>query len=290
MKKMRYEIDPHNRLTAQGPYKFRHVFDGEFKISDSNNLTYHIKKSDNQDIPQQIKFSGQWALNEDHNLVLTLDKWNNQVEGNKLILQTDIMDASSNELVFTVGSRDGDGTEHISMLKLSGSWQADAHNRLTFCVEKEAGAKDDLILRGIWRVNKRHEIEYFYKKGPRTGTSGIKFSGHWDIAGNNRLSYILSEDSKSRFDFEVTLERVMRNSIECTVGIGVSPIKKKIVLSGQWHMGEGTDISFEINYGNGKIYPIAVKLTKMLASGEAYVRFIHTGHEFEILGGLGMAW
>jgi len=290
MAKLRYEIDPHNRLTAQGPYKFRHVFDGEYKISDDNSLIYHVRKSDNKDIPQQIKFSGQWALNEEHNLVLTLDKWNNQVEGNKLVLEADIIDADSRELVFTIGTKDGDGKERISMCKLIGIWQADPNNRLMFCVEKEKGGRDDLVFRGQWTVSKKHEIEYFYKKGRRSELHGIRLLGHWDIAGNNCLSYILSEDSKSRFDFEVVLERVMRNSIEATIGIGVSPVKKKIVLAGKWNLGDGANITFGINYGGGKIYPIAVKLIKKMSSGEAYARFAKTGHEFEILGGLGVTW
>ena len=74
MQKIRYEVDPHNRLTRLGPGKFRQVIDGEFKLDDNNSLAYHVKKSDNIDIPQQIKFSGDWSLDTGHNLILTLDK------------------------------------------------------------------------------------------------------------------------------------------------------------------------------------------------------------------------
>jgi hypothetical protein len=292
--KLKYEIDPHNRLTAQGPYRFRHVLDGVFKIGDDNRLTYHLKQSDpgrglaSANWPQQIKFSGQWSMDETHNLVLILDKWNNQVEGNKLVIATEIVDASSNELVFTAGTRDSDGKEHVTMLKFAGAWQADPYNRLTFCVEKDSGAKDELLFRGEWKINKKHEIEYVYRKARHTDKTVVTLSGYWDIAGNNKLSYVLSEDSKSRLDFQVKLERVMRNSIEASIGIGISPVKKKIVLSGRWHIAKGTDASFDVNYGGGKIAPIHVKLTKLLASGEAYVRFAHTGHEVEILGGIGI--
>ena len=85
MQKIRYEIDPHNRLTILGPYRFRSVIDGTFKLAGRNNLAYHVKKSDNLDVPQQIKFSGTWSLSKDHELILTLDKWNNQCEGNRLV-------------------------------------------------------------------------------------------------------------------------------------------------------------------------------------------------------------
>lgn len=294
MEKVRYEVDPHNRLVARSTGNetevgyFRQVLDGRFKIGDGNSLVYHVKKSTGIDIPQQIKFSGSWALDEAHNLIFTLNKWNNQVEGNKLALEVEIIDASGNELAFTVGTRDVDDKEHISVLKLSGAWKADAYNRLAFWVEKEAGASDELVLRGLWTINNNNKIEYSYRKNRHSVKTRIEFSGHWDIAGNNRLSYILSEDPDSRFDFMVKLERVMRNSIECTIGIGVSPLKKKVTLEGRWNIGDGTKAAFEINYGGGKVSSIAVKLTKTLPSGEAYVRFERTGHEYQILGGLGM--
>jgi hypothetical protein len=144
------------------------------------------------------------------------------------------------------------------------------------------------MLKGEWRINKKHEIEYVYRKQRHTDKTVINFLGYWDIPGNNKLSYILSEDSKSRFDFQVKLERVMRNSIECAIGIGADPVKKKFLLTGRWHIAEGTNASFEINYGGGQIAPIHVKLIKLLSSGEAYVRFAHTGHEYEILGGIGI--
>lgn len=286
--KLKYEIDPHNRLTARGPYRYRHVYDGVFKISEENALEYHIRQSDNEPVPQQIKFSGAWSLDENHDLVLTLDKWNNQVAGNKLVLATEIVDATGNELVFTAATKDSDGKEHVSMLRLSGAWQADPYNRLTFCVEKPDSRKDELLFRGEWIINKRHEIEYSCTKGRFDYAMTMRLRGRWDIAGNNKLSYVFEESSKSRFDFKVTLQRVMRNSIECTIGIGIAPIKKKITLSGRWHIGKGKDAFFQINYGGGKISSIAVKLVKRMASGEAYVRFDRTGHEVEILGGLGV--
>jgi hypothetical protein len=288
MSRIKYEIDPHNRLIAHGPGKFRTVMDGVFKLSDGNSLAYHIKKSDNIDVPQEVKFSGKWSLNEEHNLIFTLDKWNNQTEGNKLVLKTEIIDASGNEFVFTAGTRDSGDKEHVSVLKLNGAWKADAYNRLAFWAEKETGASDELVLRGAWTINNNNKIEYSYRKNKHSVKTRIEFSGHWDIAGNNRLSYILSEDQDSRFDFAVKLERVMRNSIECTIGIGVSPLRKKVILEGRWNIGDGTKAAFEINYGGGEIGSIAVKLIKTLSSGEAYVRFERTGHEYRILGGLGM--
>ncbi len=287
MPKLRYEIDPHNRLTAQGPYKYRHVYDGQFKLEEGHKLSYHIKQAGAK-TPQQVKFSGQWALNEKHHLVLTLDKWGEQIAGNKLVINTEIVDATGNELVFTAATRNQDGSECISMLRLSGAWQADPHNRLVFCVDKGMDKKDELLFKGVWSVNKNNQLEYITVKRPHADDSIMRFRGWWDIPGHNRLSYILSEDERSRFDFKVELDHVTRNAINAKIGIGVEPLKKKISLSGKWNIMDDTKASFDINYGKGEISSIAVKLAKLSSTGEAYVRFTRSAHDFEILGGIGI--
>jgi len=48
--KIKYEIDPRNRLISQKTgkkshiTKYRHVLDGKFKIDKNNNITHHVKK------------------------------------------------------------------------------------------------------------------------------------------------------------------------------------------------------------------------------------------------------
>jgi hypothetical protein len=55
MGKVRYEIDPHNRLVIKKTGKkaelkrFRQVLDGRFKVAKDSTLTYHIKASIPQD-------------------------------------------------------------------------------------------------------------------------------------------------------------------------------------------------------------------------------------------------
>lgn len=287
MPKLRYEVDPHNRLTAHGPYKYRHVYDGQFKLEEGNKLVYHIKKSDAK-TPQQVRFSGQWQLDEKHRLVLTLDKWGEQVAGNKLVMTTEMIDATGHELALTVTTRDRDNTEHISLLRFSGAWQADPHNRLVFCVDKGMDQKDELVFRGIWSINKNNQLEYLVAKKRHFDDAILVFRGHWDILGHNRLSYILSESGKSGFDFKIELDHVTRNAINATVGIGVDPFKQKISVSGKWNVLDDAKASFDVNYGRGEVSSISVKLTKLLSTGEAYVRFTRSAHEFEVLGGIGI--
>jgi hypothetical protein len=265
MAKIKYEIDSNNRLTAQGAYKFRHVYDGQFKISEKNELIYVTES-------QQIKLSGKWSLDAKLNLCLTVD-------GNKLVIATEIVDATANELVFVATTKNSDNKEQASKLIMSGIWKADAFNRLVF--------NDELVFPGIWTVNNNNNhIEYIVVKRPHGIDSILRFQGHWDVPGHNRMAYILSEDAKSRFDFKVTMDRVTRNSIGGSVNIGIKPIKKNITIYGKWNIGDGPAISFDVNYGRGVIGPIAVKLTKLLSSGKAFVRFTRSAHEVEILGGV----
>ena len=82
--KLRFETDPHNRLIyiktgrRSKVARYRKVLDGYFKTNKDNSLTYHIKGLRDTGIPQQVKLSGSWSMDKNHNLVFTLDKWKNQ--------------------------------------------------------------------------------------------------------------------------------------------------------------------------------------------------------------------
>lgn len=295
MQKIRYEIDPHNRLTKRGPNKFRQVIDGTFKLADGNVLAYHVKKSDNVDVPQEIKFSGDWSLDKDHNLTLTLNKWNNQIEGNKLVLKSALLSASGDELVFSVTSRSdlavrGRGRTSISrtsisMLRFSGAWQADAHNRLTFQAEKKTGSADVLVLRGRWEINKQNEIVYTYPENTLT------LRGHWQITDKNKLSYVLNDRLGSRLDFTAGFERAENDSLRYGVTIGYGKRKRTIALFGKWKIDKRTGLFFEIKHDRGGI-KLEAELSRFLLAGqgEGFIRTLVSPKETAILCGMGFKW
>ena len=280
MTKIKYEVDPHNRLTRLGPGKFRTVLDGEFKLDDGNSLSYHVKKSDNIDVPQQIKFSGDWSLDKGHNLILTLDKWNNQVEGNKLVLKSELVTASGSELVFSVETRRG-----IYILKFSGVWQADKYNRLSFNVTKEQGSVDSLTLQGKWEINKQNEIVYVYPKNI------ITFRGYWDITEKNRLSYCLNKDLGSGFDFKASFQRAQTDSLRYGVSFGYGARKRAVTLFGRWRFDKNTGLSFEIQYA-GKGVKVGAQLSRSLLKGrgEAFIKTLVSEKEYAIMVGAGWRW
>ena len=135
--------------------RFREILDGTFSIDKNSTLIYHVKSPKNSSIPQQLKFSGNWSLD---------DKNNNQWQGDKLALKGEIIDSKSDNLEFSLSTKDKDAKTHFYMLELSGRWQADKYNRLSFLVRKEKGPPDALTLSGAWEVNKQNMVIYTYAK------------------------------------------------------------------------------------------------------------------------------
>ncbi|MBI5874116.1 MAG: hypothetical protein HZB36_08300 [Candidatus Omnitrophica bacterium] len=295
MQKIRYEIDPHNRLAVRGPGRFREVVDGEFGLQGANTLVYHVKRSDNIDVPQQIKFSGDWSLDKDHNLVLTLDKWNNQCEGNKLVLKCDLLGAHDDELAFSIESRDTTGNRRLYVLCFAGAWQADEYNRLSFKLAEEKGALGKLTLQGKWEINKHNEITYTYTRASLKTREKIKsvitLRGSWDITGKFRLSYVLNKNIGSQLDLKVSFERAENDSLVYGISAGYGEKKREIALFGRWKAAKGLGLFFEIKYSGG-VAKVEGKLLKsfLKGRGEAFVKTLVSQKEAAIIGGMGFKW
>lgn len=328
---VRYEIDPHNRLIYKKTGKsselpgFRAILDGIFEIDKNNLLAYHVKKSQASDnVPQQLKLKGRWSLDKEHNLVLTLDKWGNQIAGNKLTIEGELMDANANALSFMVTSKDSDGKGHIYIIKLGGRWQADKYNRLSFDVEKEKGPADRITFRGSWEINKQNEIMYVYEKSWRGKkekiTNTVTLKGYWDIGGKHRIIYVLNKELKSEFDFKVSVGKPADRGLEYGVGIGAAPAKKTITLFGEWKINQKVGLLFEMPSTDGKINSIVlgawgkldknynleirlenkrgedlgidVKLSRKIiqGQGEAFIRTLSSRKEVSIVAGVGFRW
>jgi len=328
--KIKLEIDPHNRLIykketkeSKVPY-FRYVLDGKFKIDKKNRISFHVKKSPLSSIPQNIKLKGRWSLDKNHNLILTLNKWGNQIAGNKLVIQTQLLDAKANRLIFSAASKDSEGNYRIYILKLEGRWQADKYNRLSFRAKREKGKTDILTLKGSWEVNKKNEIVYTYEKTrlvrKRKLTRTLTFKGRWDIAGKHRIIYCLNKKINSQFDFEVNLGKAAKKGLKYKVGIGAVPRKKEITLLGEWKVNKNLGLIFEMPFESGRYrglvfgadcrlddkhklefklknkkdenLDISIKLSRKIMgdSGEAFLEELIEGGKISIVAGLGFRW
>lgn len=270
MQKVRYELDPYNRLIVNGaesgPEKFRRVLDGRFKTGENNELSYHIKSplSADESIPNQVRIDGNWALTDKAELQLTFDKESRKIFGNAITLQGRIIDVNKNSLLFSVATKTEDNTQTTYVLNLQGSWKADEFNRLSFYVKKEQGRYDILTFNGAWTIDKNHQIIYRYEKAAlirkKKETHALIFRGYWDIKDKVRISYLLDGSPGSVFDFETSAGILQEDYIKFEVGIRSSrrprPIKRSVTLFGKWKLKKDTGILFEIEYESGQVHTI----------------------------------
>ena len=313
-----YSIDPSGRLKIM-----RVVLDGEFDIDKTNTLTYRVKQPIPSGVPQQLRLSGKWSLDKEHNLSLALDKENN-LSTDKLTLTGEIIDARADELAFSMTTKDSAGRTHLSILKLSGRWQVDKYNRLSFLVAKENDLYDTLTLGGAWEVNKQNQIIYTYTKTDLKRkekiTHSITFKGHWDITEKNRVFYVLNKELDSGFNFQVSLGKPAKRGLEYELGIGLKPKNRKLLLFGSWRIFEKLGLLFEMPYEEGKIRSIvfgaecriangtnlelrlrndlhkelgiSLKLNKSILNGcgDAFLQALKDGKDVTVRTGLGFRW
>ncbi|MFH1553139.1 MAG: hypothetical protein ABID83_05860 [Candidatus Omnitrophota bacterium] len=272
MEKVRYEIDPYNRLVLDKTgkksnlSKFRNVLDGRFKIDKNNNLSCHIKapSAKREGVPHQLKLKGEWRLTDDHDLCLTLDKKGRDTLGDKILLKGNILDVNKNSLLFAVTTTTKENTRLTYVLELEGTWTADKNNRLTFHVKREKGAHDILTFKGAWKINKDHQIIYEYEKTSLTRKKKklhtLTFKGHWYIRDKFRISYVLGKGTDSSFNFETSAGIFRDNCIKYELGIRLTtrakPIKRSVILFGEWKIKKAAGLVFEVRCADKKVQTI----------------------------------
>lgn len=297
--KVFYELDPHNRLIISKTGKesnlkrFRKVVNGRFKIDKKNGLYYEVFKSSKSEVPQKIKFSGDYSLDRKGNLVFTMNKWNNQCAGNRLGLKTGIIDANDNRLIFMVDSKVSKGKKKGYILKLYGRWYADKNNRIGFKVKREPGAFDELIFFDSWRLNDNNEIEYDVKKDK----SVIRLKGSWKVTDKHRISYVLNREIKSGFDFMVSLGNVRsgKNKLHAKFEVEIKTSKKRkirreIIFSGGYKMSKKRNISLEISPGKKKSLVLKLEKKILTREGAIFLESFIDGKERYIGGGIILRW
>jgi len=296
MARLKYEIDPHNRLVTRETGKktrisgFRHVIEGRFKIGRGNTLIYHIKAPSGSiakkyNFPHQLRLKGNWSLTDEHNLRLTLNKWGRQTFGDELILKGEIVKADSSSIFFAVTQRTKEGARSTYILRLEGKWQADKRNRLTFRIKKEKKRHDVLIFDGIWEIDRTNRIIYTYERGKKRHSLLLK--GFWNYSRKGVLTYDLDLKGKSHFDFKVGKGIAEKDLIRFELGIGVSrrkkPYRKDFILYGRWKIKRGIGLIFEVRYGSSRLSALRFEAEAELI-GRSRIRFALRNMEGQGLG------
>jgi hypothetical protein len=268
--KYRYSVNNDNQLITRQPGKRKPLLtEGRFSIDKNNQLLYWLNKPDfwkmRYDLESKITFQGNWKINKNYDLELNLKETKKQYKGNLLILKGKIISIDKDTLVFEIKSYDKQDMLHIQILKLSGFWQADEKNQLSFMVKK-IGTPDVFTLEGSWQLKKNQQIIYTYEKTDLKTKRKIKrtltFEGFWQINSSNQLTYILSHSRESRFDFRAQIESPnlypQDKVIKYRLGIGIRKEgqgeTKIISLYGAWKFKRRLGLIFQMDYGKGKVH------------------------------------
>jgi len=151
--------------------------------------------------------------------------------------------------------------QKLRLLKLKGTWRANEYNELVFEAAARRGSPEKYTFKGTWKINKNQQIEYNCGEGPDV----LTFKGHWDISSANKLVYMLEGSSTSRFEFKVQLESSTlypkKGEIRYRIGIGIRKSRLSgpgqiIILYGEWKLGRNLGVSFQMDYGQGRVREI----------------------------------
>jgi hypothetical protein len=268
--KNRYKVDQNNLLIIKRKWESL-LANGRFSVDKNNQLTYWLNEPSpwrrKYNLPNKISFLGSWQLNQNYDLELVLEENKAQYVDDSLVIKGEIISVDQDALAFEIKSIDQEGLLHIQILKLSGFWQADEYNRLSFLVKKRT-TPDILTLEGAWQINNNQQIIYTYEKTGlkrKTKTSyALTFAGFWQISSYNRIAYIISKSANSKFDFKVQLETPnvypKKGVIKYRIGVGLKEIipenLKVISLYGVWKFSRMVGLIFEMEYAKGEFHSL----------------------------------
>jgi hypothetical protein len=268
-KRTRYGVDENNRLLInRAGQTEKLVADGEFLVESGNLLAYKLKEPRvwrrEVNLPDKIRFVGNWSIDSNHNLEFILNQTKHQHKGDILRLNGEILNVQADAIFFEVATRTKSGRQLRRVLKLGGRWQADQDNHLVFFVKRKQAKDDVLTLQGAWKLRKDNLLVYRYEKvslkTKKKRKRSILFKGFWEISSKDRLVYILDLTRRSFFSFKVQLQTPnlvgKKGAIKYKVGIGIRGkrpvLMRSISLFGRWRFGPKAGVSFEIDYAGGR--------------------------------------
>ncbi len=247
---------------------------GRFVV-ENNRLIYLVDDSNGWQrdfgLPERIYFRGSWWLSKEHNLIMLLDH-----SSDTLTLRGRIRKPEGNVFTFWLRSAKFKDESEVTLIKLAGIWRADKFNRLTFEVTGRQ-ARGTLVLRAVWDIGKNHQIIYRYEQLKTKEKVDLSFRGVWDILDKNKIGYQLEANEENRINLRAYLQTPnlypARGKIKYRLGVGIANKRqeKLLVLDGNWRISRAGGLSYEIDYGKGRIKRILFGATVNLPGPDRLV-------------------
>jgi hypothetical protein len=164
-------------------------------------------------------------------------------------------------VIETIQAESKTNQQNLRIIKLKGTWRANDYNELCFEVSCRKGLPETYTFKGSWKLNNNQQIEYISEDG----RDKLTFKGYWNISSVNRLVYVFEGSSTSRFEFKVQLESPTlfpkKGEIRYRIGVGIRQNRltvpgQLIILYGEWKFGRDLGLTFQMDYGQGKIRSI----------------------------------
>lgn len=220
--------------------------------------------------------SGRWDLTPEHEV-----SYRERRLDREATIKGSLVAAEPDALVVSVTVQEDEKRTVTGLVKLSGKWELDAKNRITFSIKRGTGRYDKLTFQGAWAINDNFQVTYSFSTQQVLEGSGKKrrrvtkvtqelfFEGHWDISEKNCLTYLIGVDSDSAFRFRGTFvtSSILAKEGEIRYQVGVEyktsrGAKKRslqtITFFGKWKLSDDLALSFELEYADGRRSEIKV--------------------------------
>ena len=223
------------------------------------------------DLQRDIEtLEGDWELSPGHELTYK-ERGLDREAGFKAALVASEPDA----LVVSVTVQEDKTHTATGLVKLSGKWELDEKNRITFSLKRGLGRYDKLTFQGAWEINENFQVTYTFetqqvmegrgksRRRVEKTTQELVFEGRWDISEKNCLTYQIGVDSESTFRFRGTFgtKSISAKEGEICYQVGVEfktsfgetqRATKTITLFGKWKLSDDLDLSFELECADGR--------------------------------------
>ena len=251
-------------------------------------------------------FDGKWELSPEHEIFYRERRGGDKeatIKGSLVAAEPDALvvsvsvqeDADPNpQRVGTASARAGRSRPIrrtvTGLVKLSGKWELDDKNRITFSVKRGLDRYDKLTFQGAWEINDNFQVTYSFESKQVLEGSGkrrrrvtkvtqeLVFEGLWDLSDKHRLTYLMGFEAAcppeqcggmSAFRFRGTFETssILAKEGEIRYQVGIEyrtsrGAKKQrtqtITLFGKWKLSDDLGISFEIECADGRRSEIRV--------------------------------